>query len=528
MFFVLFLFAIGRAEPLLRTCEPIRVEMCTGLGYNMTGMPNLGGNDLQQEADYTLKSFSPLIQYGCSSQLKLFLCSVYVPMCTEKVANPIGPCRGLCENVRSRCYPVLKGFGFSWPEALNCSRFPLENNHEHMCMEGPKDKGIDITAPVDPAVQKFDCGRNYVRNERGICVPSCDTNVMFDDSEKNFAEVWVTVWAMICFVISLASALTLTIGGGRVKARPLISLALCYCMVSAGWALRMFSGRMSSYCPNGGTPEDGLSNVNCAFVFLLIYYFGMAANAWWVCLCAWWVARVGLSWPPEKLRSLGSVLHVCAWGLPAAQTVAALVRRDVDSDELTGTCYIGNRNSTTLLALVLIPDFAYFLLGTFFLVLGCVCVIRRPRPSAAAPLTASTPRKESDFLGTVCALYAIPTFCVMASIYYEYTNRESWLRGAKKPALWAFLLRHLMSLFIGVSTVFWIWSMKTVTAWRAVLRRLGPRKQLPVKVPTMPVLRYVPPNVPSTLSTSSRHSARPHPHRKPRVHHVRTGGETII
>jgi hypothetical protein len=45
---------------------------------------------------------------------------------------------------------------------------------------------------------------------------------------------------------------------------------------------------------------------------------------------------VGLSWPPEKLRSLGSVLHVCAWGLPAAQTVAALVRRDVDSDELTG------------------------------------------------------------------------------------------------------------------------------------------------------------------------------------------------
>ncbi|RZB39482.1 Fz and/or Frizzled domain containing protein [Asbolus verrucosus] len=292
--------AAASAEPLLRTCEPIRVDLCTNLGYNMTGMPNLGGNDLQQEADYTLKSFSPLIQYGCSSQLKLFLCSVYVPMCTEKVANPIGPCRGLCENVRSRCYPVLKGFGFSWPDALNCSRFPVENNHEHMCMEGPKDKGIDITAPVDPAVQKFDCGRNYVRNEVGACVLSCDSNLMFDDSEKNFAEVslatssrslvislmfqvWVTVWAMICFVISLASALTLTIGGGRVKARPLISLALCYCMVSAGWALRMFSGRMSTFCQTtvapGDSHEDGLSNVNCAFVFLLIYYFGMAANA---------------------------------------------------------------------------------------------------------------------------------------------------------------------------------------------------------------------------------------------------------
>lgn len=113
-FYGLFLFSFAvfngnaLAEPLLRTCEPIRVELCMGLGYNMTGMPNLGGNDVQQEADYNLKSYMPLIQYGCSQQLKLFLCSVYVPMCTEKVANPIGPCRGLCESVRSRCYPVLQ------------------------------------------------------------------------------------------------------------------------------------------------------------------------------------------------------------------------------------------------------------------------------------------------------------------------------------------------------------------------------------------------------------------------------------
>lgn len=171
----------------MRNCEPIRVEMCM-MWYNSTSMPNLGGNDIQQEADLQLQSFSPLIQYGCSQNLKLFLCSVYVPMCTEKVTNPIGPCRGLCEGVRSRCYPVLQGFGFPWPDALNCSRFPEVNNHEHMCIEGPKDE-IDIRAPVDPAVQKFDC---EVRKNGEGCITGCNSNLMFDESEKKFAEVRYT------------------------------------------------------------------------------------------------------------------------------------------------------------------------------------------------------------------------------------------------------------------------------------------------------------------------------------------------
>lgn len=91
-------------------------------------------------------------------------------------------------------------------------------------------------------------------------------------------QVWMTVWTLICLVTSLGSVLTMSIGGGRVKARPLLSLGLCYVFVSVGWALRIFAGKISSSCSK--ELEDSVSNINCTFVFLLLYYFGMAANAW--------------------------------------------------------------------------------------------------------------------------------------------------------------------------------------------------------------------------------------------------------
>lgn len=53
------------------TCDPIRISMCQGLGYNVTKMPNLVGNVLQSDAELQLTTFTPLIEYGCSSQLKV-------------------------------------------------------------------------------------------------------------------------------------------------------------------------------------------------------------------------------------------------------------------------------------------------------------------------------------------------------------------------------------------------------------------------------------------------------------------------
>lgn len=295
------------AEVPVRNCEPIRIELCRGIGYNETSMPNLVGHEMQSDADFTLQTFLPLIQYGCSAQLHFFLCAAYLPMCTPKVPVPIGPCRGLCETVRARCHPVLQGFGFPWPAALDCNRFPADNNHEHMCMEGPGEpgdsglatgsglnSGSNAFAPPSTKLtsRPFTCqgltkAHLYVRlNRSSKCAPLCEADILFDQHKKGLAEIWVTVWSVTALVTAIVATLCLIVTDTNWD-RILMPLVTCHSLVAVGWTVRWLAGRNPTAC--GFDPQlpgvsllltDGLSNAPCAVTFLLRYYFGMAASAW--------------------------------------------------------------------------------------------------------------------------------------------------------------------------------------------------------------------------------------------------------
>ena len=58
------------------TCEPIKIEFCRHIGYNLTGMPNLANNNLQADAKMELETYMPLVRFQCSNELQFFLCSV--------------------------------------------------------------------------------------------------------------------------------------------------------------------------------------------------------------------------------------------------------------------------------------------------------------------------------------------------------------------------------------------------------------------------------------------------------------------
>lgn len=124
-----FLFLQGQeipvTQPTLPTCQPITVPLCRNLPYTETILPNTLGHQTQEDANLEIQQFVPLIQAECSPHLKPFLCSVYTPKCVLRRAQP--PCRTNCEQARSGCEPLMRQFGFQWPESLKCEAFTTES-----------------------------------------------------------------------------------------------------------------------------------------------------------------------------------------------------------------------------------------------------------------------------------------------------------------------------------------------------------------------------------------------------------------
>ena len=116
------------------TCQPItNATMCFNMNWNYTSLPNARDHSDQQEASGELNHFLPLIRQQCSNAIVHFLCSVYIPYCTNVGENigsstslTLDPCREVCEYVRKGCEPFYHNYStLSWPPHLMCERFPV-------------------------------------------------------------------------------------------------------------------------------------------------------------------------------------------------------------------------------------------------------------------------------------------------------------------------------------------------------------------------------------------------------------------
>ncbi|XP_069746986.1 frizzled-4 [Narcine bancroftii] len=470
-----------------RRCDPIRISMCQNLGYNVTKMPNPVGHELQTDAELQLQTFTPLIQYGCSSQLQFFLCSVFVPMCTEKIDIPIGPCGSMCQSVKRRCEPVLKEFGFNWPEALNCSKFPPQNDHNFMCMEGPGDEDVpDDTSKTSISAEE-ECKsmggslNHYIWVKRSLtCALKCGYDVgLYTRSAKEFTDIWMAVWASLCFLSTAFTVLTFLIESSRFSypERPIIFLSMCYNIYSIAYIVRLTVGRERISCDFEDAAEpvliqEGLKNTGCAIVFLLMYFFGMASSIWWVILTLTWFLAAGLKWGHEAIEMHSSYFHIAAWAIPAVKTIVILIMRLVDADELTGLCYVGNQNIDAITGFVVAPLFTYLVIGTLFIAAGLVALFKiRSNLQKDGTKTDKLERLMVK-IGVFSVLYTVPATCVIACYFYEISNWNLFKHSANDSNTAVEMLKIFMSLLVGITSGMWIWSAKTLHTWQKCSNRL--------------------------------------------------------
>ena len=151
LLFLYFLPVYGTGDSRGEACQEITIPMCRNIGYNLTRMPNQFNHDTQEEAGLEVHQFWPLVEIQCSPDLKSFLCSLYAPMCSSSSGSreytPMPACRTVCERAFAGCAPLMRAYGFAWPESMRCDVLPEYADPNRPCMEFDTSQELIVGLP---------------------------------------------------------------------------------------------------------------------------------------------------------------------------------------------------------------------------------------------------------------------------------------------------------------------------------------------------------------------------------------------
>nr|AJE25506.1 frizzled B [Oscarella lobularis] len=449
-------------------CFQSDVDTCAGIGYNRTLLPNRFGHRTLQEAGLEISTYIPLIQYGCSPELRFMVCATFLPICIEtpvenEEKRTLPPCRQMCERVRKGCERTVRNFGVLWPTALSCNELPDENelNGDNVvCFDNATQYAVDlglrpninITTPGpevtafirnDSGSAKSNCWRYYensepARSDPFYCV-DCKYNksatdvpsgYYFKETDIEFAKYWLGVWAILCFLSTLFTCLTFAIDRDRFHypERPIIYLACCYCVFSIGFIARLASGEENIACDNeaGILIKGDANHPGCTATFMVLYFSMMAASIWWVVLTFTWFLAAGMKWSNEAIENVALYYHLVAWILPLIMTIIALILQKVDGDELTRICFVGAQDVNAMAGFVIAPLSLFLVIGTTFIIAGFAALFRIREVIKSDPTRSDKLEKLMIRIGVFSVLYTVPATIVIGCYFYEYFARQQW------------------------------------------------------------------------------------------------------
>uniref|UniRef100_UPI00398F7B00 LOW QUALITY PROTEIN: frizzled-6-like n=1 Tax=Pristiophorus japonicus TaxID=55135 RepID=UPI00398F7B00 len=483
----------------LFTCEPITIHRCDGLPYNMTFFPNKLEHYDQDIAAVAMEPFLPLINLLCSPDVKMFLCSAFVPACTEK--HQIVPaCKKLCEEVLRDCEKLIETFGITWPEELHCDRLEDCGDGQHSSAVAPTLRSItektSQTVVKDygfwcPRPLKTPAGHGSSFLGVGDCLPPCP-NMYFKEDELNFAKCFIGVVSIFCLCATLFTFLTFLIDVRRFRypERPIIFYAVCYSVVSLMYFVGFVAGN-NIVCNKAdeklGTMETvviGAQNKGCTILFMLLYFFTMAGTVWWVILTITWFLAAGLKWSCEAIEQKALWYHSVAWGIPGIFTIMLLAMNKVEGDNISGVCFVGLYDLHVLRYFILTPLCLCVVVGLSLLLAGIISLNHVRQVIQHDGRNQEKLKKFMIRIGVFSGLYLVPLVGLLGCYFYEQALRTTWETTwvhdycqdypipcpnqgniLTRPDLSLFMMKYLMTLIVGIPAVFWVGSRKTCSEW---------------------------------------------------------------
>ncbi|CAI4227680.1 unnamed protein product [Auanema sp. JU1783] len=501
-----------------RNCVPITIPMCSDIAYNMTVYPNLLNHQSQEEAGNAISQFNALVKVKCSEDIKLFLCTVYAPVCTV-LEKPIQPCRDLCLSAKNGCESLMLKFGFRWPEQLECDRFPADG----ICVG--ENRTSSTSLPRDSSFKSLECPMSMKASLGGhfslplasgrldSCSLPCDADnqypMLFDSRIRRFLRFWTGGWSVACAVCCVFTIITFLIDMSRFQypVRPILYMALCYFMIALVYMIGVL-GEDKFACGSYGDSKNSLvtqggEKVPCSALAVLHYYFTMASSAWWVVMCLAWFLAANLKWGAESIDSLSTMFHAVCWGIPALLSVAVLVTNSIDGDVFTGTCSVGNLEPKALLYFVFFPMSFCICLGIILLVCGVWSMIRIRRyiKLQHSDIDRNISKLEKLMLrvSAFAVMYALPTAISAAILCYQAVQMPVWIEGwythrclradrhvfgfstplstclprtdTRPPEILIFFLKYFTQLVVGITCAVWVCSSKTVGSYQRAYSR---------------------------------------------------------
>ncbi|KAM8902727.1 frizzled-7-like [Spinachia spinachia] len=488
-------------------CQSISVPLCFDLVYNQTIMPNLLGHTNQEEAGLEVHQFYPLVELQCSADLRFFLCSVYLPVCTI-LDRALPPCRSLCERARSGCESVLNRFGFRWPKRLRCEDFPpygaelcVGQNTTNLGNSGSE---LSLTTPNRTSSCPWQLQVPFYLNYRFLGVDDCGAPceasepgglLYFGEKQVRFCRLWVGFWSVLSCISSLFTVLTYLVDPGRFRypERAIVFMSGCCFMVAVAYTAGfLLEDRVAcSYLNQVGYKMvvQGTGKGGCTTLFLVLYFFSMAGAIWWVVLSFCWFLSAGRRWGTEALEANSRFFHLAAWALPAVKTLAILAVGRVSGDPLTGVCFVGVYDPEALRGFVLVPLSLYLSFGSSFMLAGFGSLLRLRSAVRRAGVEAAALKRLTVRIGVFGVLTAVSSTVVVACGIYEQILSPQWGRAwftqicrhfavpcptgspdAVRPDFTVFMVKYLMTLIPGITCGGWIWSRKTLRSWIRIFK----------------------------------------------------------